>query len=34
MALQHDPPTLDAGLPLTRPVRDHERDQHQRGQRL
>jgi hypothetical protein len=31
--LQHHPPALDARLPLTRPVRDHEHDQHQQGER-
>ena len=32
--LQHHPPALDARLPLTRPVRDHDHDQQQQGERL
>jgi putative transposase len=32
--LQHHPPTLDPGLPLTRPVRDYDHNQHQQGERL
>ncbi len=32
--LQHNPPALHARLPLTRPVRDHDPDHDQQGERL